>query len=80
MSKQESTELSIGLKGAIAVAIAVALLLAVAPREDALQPIAIAQAAMPVQSDGYEGNGPTGYFPDRFRAAEGEDVPQPETF
>jgi len=80
MSQQESKEVSKGLQGGLVVAALLAIVLIAAPKHEALQAISVAQAAATPQSGGVGGNGPTGYFPDRFRDASGEDLPQPEAF
>lgn len=80
MSKHESDEFSRGACGGIAVAVLLGVLLIAAPKPDALQPIAVVQAARPAPPAATQGNGPTGYFPDRFRGVQGEDAPQPEAF
>jgi len=84
MSQQEPKERTEGIKAALVVAIIMALLLAVmlaaAPQRDALQPIPLAQANAQVADARGAGNGPTGYFPDRFRDATGDDLPQAEAF
>jgi hypothetical protein len=80
MSQQESKEVSKGLKGGLVVAALLAIVLIAAPKHEALQAISIVQAATTPQSGSVGGNGPTGYFPDRFRDANGEDVPQPDAF
>jgi len=80
MSQQESKEVSKGLQGGLVVAALLAIVLIAAPKHDALQAISIAQAAPTPQAGSVGGNGPTGYFPDRFRDAPGEDLPQPDAF
>jgi hypothetical protein len=80
MSQQESKEVSNGLKAGIVIAVLLAIVLIAAPKDDALQAIQLAQAVAATQGTGDVGNGRTGYFPDRFRDAVGEDLPQPEAF
>jgi hypothetical protein len=84
MSRHEPKERTQGLKAgliaAIVIAVLLAVMLAVAPQRDALQPIPLAQATQKGADASGAGNGPTGYFPDRFRGATGEDLPQVEAF
>ncbi|MCU0898415.1 MAG: hypothetical protein MUC55_13085 [Burkholderiales bacterium] len=79
MSQEESREVSTGVGIGMVIAAVLAVVLAAAPKPDALQPIPVAQAAMPSSIE-TDGNGPTGYLPDRFRNAALEDGPQPEAF
>jgi hypothetical protein len=80
MSWQEGKEVSRGLKGGIVIAVLLAVVLVAAPKHEALQAISFAQAASTQPDASVGGNGPTGYFPDRFRDAVGEDAPQVEAF
>ena len=80
MSEHESKELSNAIKGGVVVAVILGIVLVTAVKHDALEHVTVAQAATLVQSGGDVGNGPTGYFPDRFREARFEDATQPEAF